>query len=314
MMNTYLSTLDEPTHIYFVSHIFAGTAAGVSAAFLSPIGGILFAAEEGASYLTARLMTQCFAAAITVIIFEYLFDIFGDGAAEGFSLSQPFALRLQRFNGLPGQKGHLDPGFAFYDYFVIAFVGVVGGMVGACFVEISKKLTKLRQKHTKTRLKKFVEVVILAVLATTLMAWLPKVPGLSRCQSLNNTLADEVYFVQFNCGANEYNDLATLLRNPLPAGINLLFWEPSDAFSAISCFVSGVTLLSVLLVTFGASIAMGIFVPLLYIGAAFGRFFAVIVPNQLLDVRTYAIVGSAASLNGVSKSVVLYVVFAWVFV
>lgn len=303
----YLSTLDKPTHIYFVTHLFTGTAAGVSAAFLSPIGGILFAAEEGASYLTARLMAQCFAAAITVIIFEYLFDIFGDG---GFSLSQPFAYRLERFNGLPGQKGHLDPGFAFYDYFIIAFVGVVGGMAGACFVEISKKLTKLRQKHIKARSKKFVEVVVLAVLATTLMAWLPKVPGLSKCQSLNNTLADEAYFVQFNCGAREYNDLATLLRNPLPAGINLLFWEQSDAFSAISCFVAGVALLLVLLITFGASIAMGIFVPLLYIGAAFGRFFAIIVPNQLLDVRTYAIVGSAASLNGVSKSTYLrYVVF-----
>ena len=42
-----------------------GTAAGVSAAFLSPIGGILFAAEEGASYITSRLLSQCFAAAIS---------------------------------------------------------------------------------------------------------------------------------------------------------------------------------------------------------------------------------------------------------
>lgn len=46
-----------------------GTAAGVSAAFLSPIGGILFAAEEGASYITSRLLSQCFAAAIS----EYMF-------------------------------------------------------------------------------------------------------------------------------------------------------------------------------------------------------------------------------------------------
>jgi len=273
-----------------------GTAAGVSAAFLSPIGGILFVAEEGASYITARLLSQCFAAAITVVVFEYLYAIIGEGDAG------PFAQSLERFNGLDGQKGedavHI---FEFYDYFVIAIVGVVGGLLGACFVEASKQLTRLRQRYVTSWWKKFVEIVILAIIASTLFAWLPKVPGLSTCQSLSAARADAQYFIQFNCGENEYNDLATLLRSPLPNAINLLFWEEMSAFSAISCFVAGLTVWIVLLITFGASVAMGIFVPLLYIGAAFGRAFALAMPSTLFDVRTYAIVGATASLNGVVR-------------
>lgn len=259
----------------------------------------MFVAEEGASYLTANLLSRCFAAAITVVIFEYLLNIIG---MREYDAAIPFTLRLSRFNGLPGQKGHeATPEFKFYDYFVIAIIGVLGGLMGACWIEISKYLARLRQMHIKSWWKKFVEILFLAVFASTLLAWLPKIPGLSKCQNLANTLADDRFFVRFNCDEFEYNDLATLLRNPLPNGINLLFWEPYNAFSTRSCVMSGLTMSIILLLTFGCSIAMGIFIPLMYVGAAFGRAFATAVPNQIFGVTTYAIIGSAASLNGVIR-------------
>jgi len=251
------------------------------------------------------MLTICvsplFILCIAVVIFEYLYAIIGKGT-DGEIDQVPFAQRLEKFNGLEGQKGeNAIPTFAFYDYFVIAVLGVCGGLLGACFVEASKQLTRFRQRYITNWFKKFIEIVILAIFASTLFAWLPKVPGLSTCQFLDAARAEPQYFIQFNCGDNEYNDLATLLRMPLPAAINLLFWEDIAAFSAMSCFIAGLTYWIVLLVTFGASVAMGIFVPLLYIGAAFGRAFAVAMPGRLFDVRTYAIVGATASLNGVVR-------------
>eukprot|EP00804_Cyclotella_cryptica_P013351 CCRYP_005129-RA/>CCRYP_005129-RA protein AED:0.01 eAED:0.01 QI:164/1/1/1/1/1/2/303/890 len=278
-----------------------GTAAGVTAAFLSPIGGILFAVEEGASWITSKLITRCFGAAVTVVVLDYLISILDNEGFKSLNHSQPFALSLARFNGLPSQKedsSRMYPSFGFYDYFVIAAVGLFGGIMGALFVEASKYLSLIRRKHVSTVERKMIEIIFISILACTTLAWIPKIKWMSDCKALNER--DKKYFVQLNCDKNEYNDLATLLRQPLPVAINLLYWEDSSAFSPKACVISGFVILILLTISFGASISMGIFIPLLFVGAAFGRSFALSSP-EVFDVRTYAIIGSAASLNGVVR-------------
>lgn len=282
-----------------------GTAAGVTAAFLAPIGGILFVAEEGASFINSKLMSRCFYAAVTVVVSDYLISTLDNGGAASLRESQPFAVSLARFNGLPSQKEDMTqrsyPLFGFYDYFVIALVGVFGGVIGGLFVEASKYLSKVRIRYISNVERKLMEVVFLSVLATTTLAWIPTVEWMSECKPLD--MRDGKYFVQLNCKDDQYNDLATLLRQPLPIGINLLYWEDPSAFSAKSCIISGFIVLILLTLTFGASISMGIFIPLLFVGAAWGRSFALTSP-EMSDVRTYAIVGSAAALNGVIRVLV----------
>jgi H+/Cl- antiporter ClcA len=51
---------------------------------------------------------------------------------------------------------------------------------------------------------------------------------------------------------------------------------------------------------FGTSIGMGIFIPLLYSGAAYGRAFGLVMGLHAVT-RTYAIVGSVAMLAGVAR-------------
>eukprot|EP00956_Cyclotella_meneghiniana_P000512 scaffold557_cov75-Cyclotella_meneghiniana.AAC.14 len=249
-------------------------------------------------------MSRCFYAAVTVVVADYLISILDNEGATSMSTSQPFALSLARFNGLPSQKEdsmRTYPLFGFYDYFVIALVGVFGGVMGAMFVEASKYLSKVRRSHISNVKRKIMEIVFLSVLATTALAWIPTVEWMSECKPLD--MRDGEYFVQLNCDDDQYNDLATLLRQPLPIAINLLYWEDMSAFSAKSCIISGLVVLILLTLTFGASISMGIFIPLLFVGAAWGRSFALTSP-EMFDVRTYAIVGSAAALNGVIRVLV----------
>ena len=277
-----------------------GSATGVSAAFYAPVGGAIFAAEEGASHLSTRLMWRCFSAACVTAIVEYLFN----SCLNGTFLYGRAIYNLSKFNGLPGQFTYRStPSFIFLELFIFAGMGIVNGVIGAIFVELNKRINNLRRKYIRTRRRKFVEVLVVAAISSTLMFLLPTIPGLSSCKSLANVRAKQMYFYRFDCQEGYYNDLATLLFTPTAGtSINLLFWENKDAFTGLSCLVAGAVHLLLLVLVFGMSIGMGIFVPLLYIGACFGRAFATVIHSA--NVRTYAIVGSVGTVAGVTRILV----------
>ena len=277
-----------------------GSATGVSAAFYAPVGGAIFAAEEGASHLSTRLMWRCFSAACVTVIVDYLFN----SCLNGTFLYGRAIYNLSKFNGLPGQFTYRStPSFVFLELFIFAGMGIVNGVVGAIFVELNKRINNLRRKYIRTRRRKFLEVLVVAAMSSTLMFLLPTLPNLSSCKSLNGVRANQQYFYRFDCPEGYYNDLATLLFTPTAGtSINLLFWENKDAFSGLSCLVAGSVHLLLLVLIFGMSIGMGIFVPLLYIGACFGRAFATVMPSA--NIRTYAIVGSVGAVAGVTRILV----------
>ena len=79
----------------------------------------------------------------------------------------------------------------------------------------------------------------------------------------------------------------------------MLFQEDGlEAFSVKTCLAAGLVQLITLCIAFGMSVSAGIFIPLLFIGACFGRALALLAG---LDPRTYAIVGAAACLGGVVR-------------
>mmetsp|Transcript_14649 Transcript_14649/g.21648 ORF Transcript_14649/g.21648 Transcript_14649/m.21648 type:complete len:886 (+) Transcript_14649:72-2729(+) len=275
-----------------------GTAAGVAVAFRSPISGVLFAMEEGSSFWTTKLTWNCFVSACICVITVY-FMIACETGFKNFDI-QSMAI----FDGIEeamfnAGKQHVSdsPSFHLWEYLPFAVFGALGGFVGACFCELNRTLAIWRRSMNFGLTVKAVEVVGLTVIMAALTWQLPLI--FSVCKSLDDVHTSRDHFRQFNCPTGEYNELATLLLNPLGAvGINLLFHEGIDAFSVTSLVVAGLVNLLMLVVVFGASISAGIFIPLLYAGACFGRAAAI---ELSLDPRTYAIIGAAAMLGGVVR-------------
>lgn len=286
-----------------------GCAAGVAAAFRSPISGILFAMEEGASFWSTRLTWRCFlSACVTVVSMYAILTYMGTG--KGFHVTS-----MAEFNGISKGsaaddlvKGNVEdhPNFDLWEYIMFVVLGSLGGIVGAFFCVVNRKIAILRRHLNFTTTQKGLEVFIIAATTATLIWVLPSI--FTTCSDIDSRRLGESYFRQFNCPEGQYNELATLLLNPLGAkGITLLFTEDdSGAFSLTTCLVAGCVEFFILIVAFGMSVSAGIFIPLLFAGACFGRALALFLNNAVfdgiyLDPRTYAIIGSASTLGGVAR-------------
>lgn len=271
-----------------------GCAAGVAAAFRSPIGGVLFAMEEGSSFWSTALTWRCFLSACVCVVALY----FLLGLEQGKFAVTSMAL----FNGIEEQEAgpHDVPEFQFVEYALFAVVGAVGGLIGALFCTANRALAVLRRTLSLGLYHKALEVGCIAFVTACLTWILPSIASLTSCKSLETVSMPKHHYRSMSCAEGEYNELATLLLNPLGGGgIALLFNEPNpDTFSVQACFISGLLHLTILCVAFGMSVSAGIFIPLLFSGACFGRGFALIVG---LDPQTYAIVGAAAVLGGVAR-------------
>jgi H+/Cl- antiporter ClcA len=145
-------------------------------------------------------------------------------------------------------------------------VGSFGGIIGGLFCSANRALALLRRRLSFNIVQKGIEVFVIAAVTATLIWVLPSF--FSRCGDIEPRRLGHTYYKQFTCEEGEYNELATLLLNPLGAkGITLLFTEDDpDAFSMSTCIIAGMTHLVILCVAFGMSISAGIFIPLLFIG------------------------------------------------
>ena len=271
-----------------------GTAAGVSNAFYAPVGGVLFAMEEGASFWSVLLMWKYFAAACVTLFVTYFWVVW---LSSDFSEPIDFAT-VAKFSGLGRITDSLYPPF----FVVFASVGIVVGLLGATFVNLNRKLALWRRQIVVGQVRKFAEVLFISVIMSILVWWLPS--ALSVCNDIASTaVEDKSAFRQYECPDGQYNELATLLLNDAGSvGINLLFHEAKDSFHTSTCVLAGCVYLVMLIFLFGSAIGMGIFVPLLFVGTCFGRAFETwaIAWGAEASASTMAIVGATA-IAGVTR-------------
>jgi chloride channel 7 len=200
--------------------------------------------------------------------------------------------------------------FYLRDFFGFVALGAIGGCAGALFNWLNKNLAMWRRAHITSITLKGLEVALLTSIMSSLQWWLPVVyKQCGKIQDLPEMDVNKTFmYRQHNCSDGEYNHLSTLFLNNLSTVINILFHAPPSAFTAVSCVIAGTVYYVMLILLFGSSIGMGIFIPLLYIGGAFGRAIGLALTENLYPegtttslVHTYSVVMATGMLGGVTQ-------------
>lgn len=288
-----------------------GAAAGIAAAFRAPIGGILFTLEEGASFWSTSLTFRAFfCAMVSMLTVSILF--------AGKSLGRGESESIFSF----GEFDNIDDGktnYRTYELIIFIFIGALGGFFGAVFNQIHIRATQLRSVYIDDeKWRRVAELLIftfvMALISFVLPIMWPQctvVPSdvngdfTSQEKSLLKDL------VSFQCKDGEYNELASLYFTSTDIALRQLFHFREYEGEGNSSFTSGPLLLFFLTYFLMAACSAGLFapaglfVPILVSGAALGRLIGHILNSTLAgyvaDSGTYALIGAAAMLGGMTR-------------
>ncbi|MCJ1352689.1 MAG: hypothetical protein MMC33_002673 [Icmadophila ericetorum] len=263
----------------------AAAAAGISVAFGSPVGGVLFSLEQLSYFFPDKTMWQSFVCAMVA------------------------ALTLKAFNPFRTEKVVLyqvtySTGWHNFEMVPFALLGVIGGIYGGLFIKLNMKIAKWRRSSQISKSPIF-EVFIVAVITAVIN--FPN--AFMRAQS------SELVFTMFaECTAITDDEFFICKTGAAYAGIIIFL-----LLAAILGFFFAS-------VTFGLQIPAGIILPSMAIGALYGRVLGILMeiwqknfPDALIFTNcepdkpcitpgTYAIIGAASALGGVTRMTVSIVV------
>ncbi|WIA21477.1 hypothetical protein OEZ85_000682 [Tetradesmus obliquus] len=287
--------VSDSDHREFVS---AGTAAGISAAFGAPIGGVLFAMEEACSFWNRQTSWRCFLAAVCA---TFTLQSLSKNAAHG----------MISFTGVHNYENR---DWLMQLPFILINAGVAG-LLGAAFNSMRMWLWKLRASKTRHVLR-IAEVIGLAFMCTTCGFFFAWTAG--KCIPKNPEWGEE-YGIKFLCEEGEHNDLATLFLSSSHHTIVNLFsmgHNPGEAY--VVHFTQGSLVLFVviylILMSVGAGVAIpgGLFMPSIMVGAAWGGLWGSALRDWLqhwnIQPGVYGVMAASSVLAGVFRSNVSLVV------
>ncbi|KAJ6435783.1 hypothetical protein OIU84_000912 [Salix udensis] len=249
-----------------------GSAAGIAAGFRAPVGGVLFALEEMASWWRSVLLWRSFfTTAVVAIVLRALIDfclsgkcgLFGKGRAH----NEAYFGSL--FNFL------LDKVLRIYN--LINEKGIVYKISLACAISVS---------------------------TSCLLFGLPWLASCQPCPSDASescpTIGRSGNFKKFQCPPGHYNDLASLIFNTNDDAVRNLFSKNTNSeFQYSSILIFFVTCFFLTIFSCGIVAPVGLFVPVIVTGASYGRFVGMLVgSHSSLNHGLYAVLGAASFLGG----------------
>ena len=270
-----------------------GAAAGVSAAFGAPIGGVLFALEEGSSFWNQSLTWRIFFGSMTA---TFVLNILLSGTREGVwgALSNPGLINFGKFQDMP---------YSLYELPLFMLIGLIGGLLGAAFNGFNHALTLFRMRYITTRPLRVLEAVVISCVTCSigfaLMFFSEDCLPLDDLPESDNPL-------QFFCAERQYNAMASLIFNTPEESIKNLFHNASDNFQVGTLGMFFLAYFSLSCVTYGLAVPSGLFVPCILTGASWGRLMGNILmlyfPGRTwVEPGKYALIGAAATLGGVVR-------------
>ncbi|KAL6011321.1 hypothetical protein ACLOJK_001767 [Asimina triloba] len=289
--------------------ITCGAASGVCAAFRAPVGGVLFALEEVASWWRSALLWRTFfSTAVVVVVLRGFMEfcksgncgLFGQGGLILFDVSD-VTVRYHPLDLLP-----------------VILIGIIGGVLGSLYNHVLHKVLRLYNLiNERGRLHK----VLLSVAASIFTsACLYSLPFLASCTPCDPSLPDSVCpttgrtgnFKQFNCPAGYYNDLASLLHSTNDDAVRNIFSTSTPTEFRISSLFLFFALYCILgLFTFGIATPSGLFLPIILMGSGYGRLLGLLMSRYTsIDQGLYAVLGAASLMAGSMRMTVsLCVIF-----
>ncbi|KAM4706226.1 chloride channel protein C-like [Rhinophrynus dorsalis] len=317
--------------------ITAGAAAGIASVFRAPVGGLLFALEEVASFWDIKLAWQtffcCLMASFTT---EVLSSSFGGFVYQGY------------FGFFKAEQRIIFWVKDLLDISVLAFIptiilGIIGGVLGALFVFLNVRINKVRMKMFNSiqqkcprQLCKLLETLLLLVATMTVTVYIPyffpctpypaayEFTNESEHSSHGGHAPWDVS--EYNCPSGTtwiepdgtlnsnytINQAAALMVKNGKHGIMLLYQRGShEKYGFAALFTTLVFYFTISCWTAGTAASTGLVVPMLYTGALFGRLVGLILVAIFgvrsdeygiwIDPGLFAAIGSAAYFSGVSR-------------
>ncbi|KAI9894713.1 MAG: hypothetical protein M1814_002069 [Vezdaea aestivalis] len=262
----------------------AAAAAGISVAFGSPIGGVLFSLEQLSYYFPDKTMWQSFVCAMVAAVTLQAFNPFRTGKLVLYQVTY-------------------SSGWHDFEIVPFALLGIIGGLYGGLFIKMNMKIA-LWKRNLSAQLGPVIEVALVALI--TALINFPNV--FMRAQS-----SELVYALFAECSAVPEDSFGLCQEHSSTSRVTLLLFA---AF--LGALLSSVT--------FGLQIPAGIILPSMAVGALYGRALGHVVqawqqtfPRAMIfgncepDIPcvtpgTYAIIGAASALGGVTRLTVSIVV------
>ncbi|KIX05874.1 uncharacterized protein Z518_03847 [Rhinocladiella mackenziei CBS 650.93] len=267
----------------------AAAASGISVAFGSPIGGVLFSLEQLSYYFPDKTMWQSFVCAMVAAVTLQAMNPFHTGKIVLYQVTY-------------------TTGWYSFELLPFILLGIIGGVYGGMFIKLNMLVARLR----KSQIYPFRDRPLLEVLVVSAISAVINYPN----TFMRAQLSELVYYLFAECATIGNNDIFGLCKATVAGSLSM-------AWLLVAASILGFLLASI---TFGLQIPAGIILPSLAIGALYGRTLGVLVElvhkhfsTSLLfaacepDVPcvipgTYAIVGAASALAGVTRMTVSIVV------
>ncbi|GKU88914.1 hypothetical protein SLEP1_g3123 [Rubroshorea leprosula] len=282
--------------------ITCGAAAGVAAAFRAPVGGVLFALEEAASWWRSALLWRTFFTTAVVAIVLRAFiqlcatgvcGLFGEGGLIMYDVSSAKVL----YNGP--------------DILAATLLGIIGGIFGSLYNYLVDKVVRnysiINERGPAFKILLVVAISLLTSCCSYGLPWLATCIPCPTDQSTSCPNTDvSGNYKSFQCPSGYYNDLASLFLNTNDDAIrNLVSTNTEKEFHISSLLIFFAAVYCLGIITYGIAIPSGLFIPVILAGACYGRLVGRLFASiSKLDVGLYALLGAASLLGGTMRMTV----------
>ncbi|CAL5401776.1 unnamed protein product [Camellia sinensis] len=280
--------------------ITCGAVAGVAAAFRAPVGGVLFALEEAASWWRSALLWRTFfTTAVVAVVLRSLIQFCRGGNCGLFGQG---GLIMFDFNSAV-------PTYSTPDLLAFILLGIIGGIFGSLYNYLVDKVLRTYSIINESR----IQSPLVATISFLTSCCSYGLPWLARCTPCPiglehecSTIGRSGNYKNFQCPPGQYNDFASLLLNTNDDVIRNLFSSGNEKeFSLSTLFICFVAIYNLGIVTYGIAIPSGLFIPIILAGASYGRLVGTLLGSvSELDVSLFALLGAASFLGGTMRMTV----------